>query len=338
MRTPFSLKTRLAFLFWLAFFSQLQGAENTISDAIRASVEKVAPRLVRIDTIGGYDKVESELTNEGATTGLLLDSQGHLMTSSFNFLHQPSSILIRFHDGVRKVAKVIATDSSRKLTLLKVEEVNYNLEPIPRSPGLAIAVGQNVVAVGQALSMEEPNVSLGILSATSRIWGKAIQTDAKIGPNNYGGPLLNLRGEILGICVPLSGMSDDITAGAEMYDAGVGLAIPVADMLDSFERLKEGKNLEPGFLGFKFSDLNQFVGPAVIEAIAKSSPAEKFGVQKGDRITKVDGVSVDSAMAASIQLRKKYAGETVKITFLRGEESKEIELQLVSVESIKIDR
>ena len=123
-----------------------------------------------------------------------------------------------------------------------------------------------------------------------------------------------------------------------MYDAGVGLAIPVADMLDSFERLKEGKNLEPGFLGFKFSDLNQFVGPAVIEAIAKSSPAEKFGVQKGDRITKVDGVSVDSAMAASIQLRKKYAGETVKITFLRGEESKEIELQLVSVESIKIDR
>jgi len=304
------------------------GSEDSFAEAIRASVGKVAPRLVRIDTIGGYDRVGEELANEGATTGLLMDAEGHILTSSFNFLHEPSSILVRLHDGVRKVAKIVATDSSRKLTLLKVEIPDGNIEPLGALPVPAPRIGQYVVAVGRALSVEEPNISLGILSGENRIWGKAIQTDAKISPNNYGGPLLNLQGEILGLCVPLSAMSEETTAGAEMYDAGVGMAIPIADMLESFEKLKGGQNLHAGLLGIAFGELTLFVGPAVIEAIAKNSPAEKAGLQKGDRIIRIDGAAVDSAMDATIKFRRKYAGDTVTMTVRRGEDSEEITLEI----------
>ncbi|MCL2305904.1 MAG: S1C family serine protease [Planctomycetaceae bacterium] len=304
-------------------------ANDPLADAIRESVSRVAPRLVRIDTIGGYEKIAGEFANDGTTTGLLMDAQGHILTSSFNFIHEPSSILVRFHDGVRKIAKVVATDSSRKLTLLKVEVPEKNLALIEPMSQPTLRIGQYVVAVGCALSIEEPNISLGILSGENRIWGKAIQTDAKISPNNYGGPLLNLRGEILGLCVPLSAMSDETTAGADMYDAGVGLVIPVADMLDSFERLKEGKNLESGLLGIGFGELALFVGPATIEEIAKDSPAAKAGLRKGDRIVRIDETAVDSAMDATIQSRRKYAGDTIKITILRGGDSDEIPFEII---------
>jgi serine protease Do len=316
---------------------QLHGAEDSLAEAIRESVGKVTPRLVRIDTIGGYDKIGDELTNEGATTGLLMDTQGHILTSSFNFLHEPSSILVRFHDGVRKIAKVVATDSSRKLTLLKVEVPEESLEAIEPLTPTSPKVGQYVVAVGSALSAEEPNISQGILSGKNRIWGKAIQTDAKISPNNYGGPLLNLQGEILGLCVRLAGMSDEMTAGAEMYDAGVGMAIPIADMLDSFEKLKGGQNLQGGILGLGFGELPLFVGPAIIDAVAKNSPAEKAGLQKGDRIVRIDETTINSAMEATIKFRRKYAGDTIKIMISRGDAPDEIpfEIQMISPEEMK---
>ncbi len=328
----------LFFTILFSFFLTVstRGAEDALSDAIRAAAEKIGPRLVRIDTIGGYDKVGDELANEGATTGLLLDSQGYIVTSSFNFLHEPSSILVRFHDGTRKVAKIVATDSNRRLTLLKVEGLEQSVEPPARSTE-PVRIGQYVVAVGRAFSMEEPNVSLGILSGENRIWGKAIQTDAKVSPNNYGGPLLNLKGEVLGICVPLSPMSDAATAGAEMYDAGVGLAIPWNNVLDSFERLKEGKNIESGFLGLGFGELALFIGPAVIETVVPKSPAEEAGLQKGDRIVQIDGETIGSASAASIRLHRHYAGETVKITVVRGENAEEIrvEIPLITIEAMK---
>ena len=304
-------------------------AEDSLAEAIREAVTKISSRLVRIDTIGGYDRIDGEPANEGATTGLLMDAGGHILTSSFNFLHEPSTILVRRHDGVRKVAKIVATDSSRKLTLLQAEMTSDGITPL-ESPS-APKIGQYVVAVGRALSMDEPNVSLGILSGENRIWGKAIQTDAKISPNNYGGPLVNLQGEILGLCVPLSAMSDETNAGAEMYDAGVGTAIPAADMLESFERLKNGQDLKAGVLGVAFNELMLFTGPAIIDAIAKNSPAEKAGLQKGDRIVRIDDAAVGSAMEATVKFRRKYAGDAVKITMVRGDIPDETTFEMTMV-------
>jgi len=72
---------------------------------------------------------------------------------------------------------------------------------------------------------------VGILSATNRIWGKAVQTDAKISPGNYGGPLIDIRGNVIGILVPLSPQGQGEVAGAEWYDSGIGFAVPLNDML-----------------------------------------------------------------------------------------------------------
>ena len=75
----------------------------------------------------------------------------------------------------------------------------------------------------------KPNISVGIVSAVNRIWGKAIQTDAKISPTNYGGPLVDIAGRVLGVLVPLSPMATDELAGVEWYDSGIGFAVPLDD-------------------------------------------------------------------------------------------------------------
>ena len=93
-----------------------------------------------------------------------------------------------------------------------------------------MTVGQWTIAVGRTFNQKEPNISVGVLSATNRIWSTAIQTDAKISPANYGGPLIDSRGRVLGVLVPLSPQKQGgEIAGAEWYDSGIGFAVPLVD-------------------------------------------------------------------------------------------------------------
>jgi serine protease Do len=113
----------------------------------------------------------------------------------------------------------------------------------------SMQVGQWTIAVGRTFSPEEPNVSVGVMSALDRVWGKAIQTDAKISPNNYGGALVDIHGRVLGVLVPLSPQAQQEVAGAEWYDSGIGFAVPLVDVLDRLEPLKAGEDQHPGLLG-----------------------------------------------------------------------------------------
>ena len=261
---------------------------------VQSVVNGVVPYLVRIETIGGHEKVGSEFANEGTSTGILLDQEGHVITGAFNFLHDPTSILLVFPDGTKKVAQKIATDRLRMLTLLKANDFTGNATPpLPMRSKESIRIGERCIAVGAVLNPAEPNVAIGIVSGTNRIWDKAIQTDAAIGPNNYGGFLIDVEGKILGIPVPLSMMSQNVTAGAEMYDAGVGLAIPWEDAMALLPKLKEGKDLSPGLVGFGFKDNQTFIGEPVIATVQSDSPAGKAGLKVGDKILKIDDVSID---------------------------------------------
>ena len=89
--------------------------------AVIAAVERVAPSVVRIETVGGLERVEGVAFGTGPTTGWIVDPQGYIISSAFNFSNQPSSILVRLPDGTRKPAKLVATDHSRMIVLLKVE-------------------------------------------------------------------------------------------------------------------------------------------------------------------------------------------------------------------------
>ena len=181
--------------------------------------------------------------------GLVVDPSGYIISSAFNFVNKPTSILVRLPDGTRKPAKLVATDHSRMLVLLKIDAE----KPLPVceiAPQGEMRVGQWAIAVGRTFESDRPNMAVGILSALDRIWGKAIQTDAAVSPNNYGGPLVDIRGRVMGVLVPLSPEAAGEIAGMEWYDSGIGFAIPVEHIQQVLPRLKKGEDLYPGLAGF----------------------------------------------------------------------------------------
>src|SRR5262245_7496388 len=147
--------------------------------AIRAAVEKVAPSVVKIETIGGLERVGKLLVGTGPTTGLAVGEDGYVVSSAFNFVQQPSSILVTLPGGKRAAAKIVARDHSRMLVLRKVNTTEKLVVPAA-VPTSEMIVGQWAIAVGRTYEQPEPNMSVGVLSAKGRIFSKAIQADAKI--------------------------------------------------------------------------------------------------------------------------------------------------------------
>ena len=217
--------------------------ESLEQKALTAAVQRVAPSVVGIETVGGLERVKKVLFGAGPTTGLVIDSQGYIVSSAFNFVNKPASILVRLPDGKRKPAKLVATDHSRMIVLLKIE-VERPL-PVPEiAPEADLRVGQWCVGVGRTFESERremtgpPNMSVGILSAVGRVWGKALQSDAALSPSNYGGPLVDIRGRVMGVIVPLSPQSADEMAGVEWYDSGIGFAIPAEQIRNMLPKLR----------------------------------------------------------------------------------------------------
>ena len=180
--------------------NSLEAREET---ALKTAVETVAPSVVQIRTIGGLDAVEGTVLADGPTTGLVISPDGYIISSAFNFAQQPASIIITFPSGKQTPAELIATDHSRMLVLLKANGVTDL--PVPSMAPLAeIRPGQWAVAVGRTFRPDKTNVTVGIVSALGRMFGKAIQTDADVSLANYGGPLVDVRGRVLGVIVPMS--------------------------------------------------------------------------------------------------------------------------------------
>jgi serine protease Do len=94
---------------------------STEQKAFRAAVDRVAPSVVRIETVGGLERVGQVIFGAGPTTGLVVSADGYLVSSAFNFLHRPTSILVQLPDGTRKPARLVATDRNRMIVLLKID-------------------------------------------------------------------------------------------------------------------------------------------------------------------------------------------------------------------------
>jgi serine protease Do len=320
----------------IASHAAAQDRADNVESALRAAAERVAPSVVKIETIGGLERVGKVLVTTGPTTGLIVDEAGYIVSSAFNFIQQPSSILVTLPGGKRTAAQIVARDKSRMLVLLKVN--TSDKLPVPAAvPRSEMTVGQWAIAVGRTYDQPQPNVSVGVLSATNRIWSTAIQTDAKISPANYGGPLIDIQGRVLGVLVPLSPQKQSPqkqggeVAGAEWYDSGIGFAVPLGDIFAALPRLKEGHDQYPGLLGISLQAGDMYSLPAELAAAQPGSPAYKAGLKKGDTIVELDGQPISRIAQLKHALGPRYAGDKVHVVFTRGKEKerKSVEIELV---------
>ena len=333
-------------MWWLvmavSFFLPLGGSAQDVNEetekAMKAAAAKVAPAVVRIETSGGQDMIVWTDRATGApirkvagpTTGLIVDADGYVITSSFNFINKPTDIFVQAPGRDRVVAKVIATDHSRMLTLLKFEQKGL---PVPEAyPKKDMQVGQWALALGRTFDPKldhPPSISAGILSALGRIWGKAVQCDCKVSPVNYGGPLVALDGRVQGVLVPASATSEGDNAGIEWYDSGIGFAIPLEDVFRVLPKMKTGTsekpvNLRGGLFGFPAPSPNDYFNPPLIKQVMPKSAAEEAGVKSGDLILEVNGKKIFTMAQFLHTIKPLYEGDSIKLKVKRGGEEKEI--------------
>lgn len=302
--------------------------------ALRNAVSKVSPSVCKIETAGGADIVGGPSVMQGAvrkgvgpTTGLVVSADGYIVTSSFNFANKPTDIFVTIPNKSRMVAKIIATDNTRMVTLLKVDAKDL---PVPEEyPVKEATIGHWAVAVGRTLNPDvngSPSYSIGIISAKDRIQGKALQTDAKISPVNYGGPLVATNGKVYGVLVPLSPRGDTDTAGLEWYDSGIGFAVPLETIMAVLPRMKAGESLSRGVLGVTFKNGQEpYFDHPTVDVITVDSTAQKIGLQTGDKIIGVDDKPIPHISALQFALGPKYSKDKIKLKILRGEKEETFE-------------
>jgi serine protease Do len=320
----------------------------------REALRAVRPAIVRIDTIGGVQPANQSRDREGAgrqaaargfrqadgpTTGLIWSADGYIVTSSFNFIRDPSIITVKLSDGRRFVARLIARDHPARLALLKVEATGL---PTPRlrAPGQS-RPGQWALAAGCGHASEDPALAVGVVSALDRMSGLAVQTDAKVSPANYGGPLFDIEGRVIGICVPM-GPGEDEIADAQWYDSGIGFAVTTDVINSRLPRLKEGRDLKRGLMGISLDARAPVVGMVAKDPADELptdglrinaeplGPAAEAGLTEGDVIIRLDDAPVPRLVDLRRALARKVAGDQLAVTYRRGGEISTATLTLTS--------
>ncbi len=342
----------LPFLLAALLPAQKRGELEILSEKIPSLLERTSPWLVTIQVYGGsraalapparkdgtFRKKEGKEEKKkggplpvppglpfpvarGATTGVLLSRDGLVLTSLWSFQLQPVAVVVTLSDGRKFTARALGRDFSRGLALLRIEGRDL---PVPEpAPPESFRTGSWVVALGRVFGRSLPEPSLGIVSASGRIGGKAVQTDASTSPANYGGALVDLSGRILGVIVPLSPAG--YAAGIRWYDSGIGFAADWRGILRVLPRLKKGEDLFPAFLGARPSPGD--LGPGMRLA-GVTGPAARAGLKKGDRILAFSGVPVRDPFHLQRLLASRYAGERVRLVASRGKRAWKVEILL----------
>lgn len=284
----------------------------------RAALDRIRPALVTIESFGGVSAIPGVIggirrQGEGNTTGVMITPDGWIATSTFNFVQSPPVITVVTSDGQRHLARLAGRDNTRKFCLLKIDGRDDWPVPEMAAAGAPVA-GQGVLAIGVGFGDANPSLAAGIISALDRAGGRAVQTDARTSPANYGGPLVDLEGRLVGICVPLNPQSAATAAGVEWYDSGIGFAIPVLDA-DWIERLKEGATIEPALLGVVPDESRQAQG-VLLAQVQAETPAARAGLAPGTIVLAIDGRPVSTATGLRQAIARRAAGDTIVITYL----------------------
>ena len=264
-------------------------------------------------------------TNPGRATGtgVVITSDGDILTND-HVVDGANKVSVLFvGDTEPTLATVLAVDVGNDLALLHVDKTG--LTPAVFADPSSIDIGDEVVAVGFALDLDGgPTVTSGIVSALNRtiVSGDGaldglIQTDTAISSGNSGGPLVNTRGQVIGINTAVFQSSSEVAAN------NVGFSISVAEALPVIEELRaqaNGQARTEGYLGVSVLDRNDGGLGAVIAEVSSGSPADLAGMEVDDVVIEADGSPVDGQPALVAAIRDKSPGDSIKIDVLRDGE------------------
>ena len=330
---PISILLILAFLTFADPAFLKAGPEGTQSVYLSLR-DRLAPSLVRLETTGGDERV-GDVNAIRETTGLIVTSDGFLFSSAAGFAHHPDAVIAVTSDGSRLPARIVCTDFVRKITLLKINPPqSASSFPIPEAAAPStFRVGQKVLTLGRVLNPSVPSLTTGILSGKNRQHGLAIQTDAHVSPDNFGGPLLDLDGRVLGVLTPFGMGENDLLTGVDLYDSGIGFAIPLHDLLALLPRMKSASELRPApKLGLLFRNPSPILTDTLVLMTEPDSLAHAAGIQPGDRITHADGQPLTRASDFQAALARHFQGETLELTILRKNETISVRILLKDLE------
>lgn len=293
----------------------------------------------------------------GGGTGFIVSEDGFVLTNKHVVLDEEADYTVLTNDGRRFSARVLARDPLQDLAILKIETekiinekggfIQKSFPTVELGDSDSLQIGQTVIAIGNALGEFRNTISVGVISGLGRTITASggdfvetiedvIQTDAAINKGNSGGPLLNLKGEVIGI-------NTATVLGAQ----NIGFAIPVNKAKKDIEQVKTFGKIVYAYLGIYYAIINEDLqekydlsvaygawvgrnasGAATPEALIKGSAAEKAGLAKDDIILEFNNekITTDNSLAKIIQ--KYNPGDKIILKVLRGQEEKIITVTL----------
>ena len=282
---------------------------------------------------------DDDRRQDSGGTGFVVTPEGYIMTN-YHVIEDADKIIIRLKDdSVDYEATVVGTDELTDLALLKID-VNHELPTIPLGDSESLRVGEWVIAIGNPLVYDH-TVTVGVVSAKGRkLLGLSrdvsldnyIQTDAAINRGNSGGPLLNVRGEAIGINSAIS------VAGQ-----GISFAIPINMARDVMIQLRDTGEVSRGFLGVTIQDISselraeerEYFGlegqeGAFIQSVTDGQPADRAGLRRGDAIVSVDGQQIEGSDDLIRTISGKAPGAEVKLGIIRRGHSRTVVAELTN--------
>ena len=280
----------------------------------------------------------------GVGSGVVLDTDGNILTN-YHVVEGATSLSVSAN-GKTYDAKVVGSDESSDLAVVKIDPGSDTLTPIEVGDSSSLQVGDWVMSIGSPFGLEQ-SVSTGIVSSLYRstmlqgtsgntIYTNLIQTDAAINPGNSGGALVDDEGKLVGI--------NSIIESASGSSSGVGFAIPSNYAVEIAQKIINGEAITHAYLGGSFQtvtaqnasraglSVNQ---GAYVAEVTSGSPADKAGIKQGDVITAIDGEEITSSDGVVLAVRSHNVGDTVSVTLVRGSRTQTVSVTLGSDEALQ---
>lgn len=313
----------------------IQEKSKVADNSYSTPVKKATPSVVNIYTqISSKGSILND--NEGAQSlnlgsGVIVSKDGFILTNH-HVIQNAQKIIVGLHDDRQAEAKLIGSDPSTDLAVLKIDLPD--LTPIRLGKSRDVAVGDKILAIGNPFGIGQ-TVTSGIISAKGRniiglnTYENFLQTDAAINPGNSGGALINLKGELIGISSALYSSS----GGSQ----GIGFATPVDDAVQIMSELIKHGKVTRGYLGMDAKKVTRSLAQSLklpvdhgllVSEIDKESPAFKAGIEVGDIIVKIDNTDSNNPFKTRNWIASMKPGTTISLLGIRGRQSYQTNIKL----------